>query len=273
LPIATGEELPRGQSAHARLIITEIGHGDIDRDRLSKCQVDAAAGLYAQATGSFIRWLAARHDEVRAEFANLCRDARAGFQHEHARTSDIRAQLTASSSIFLRFLLDTQVVDADDAKRLQQRIGRGLKEAAEAQAQYASSVEPTSTFLRLLASTVGAGHAHVATRNGDAPIGHEAPCGWRYESVGVGINERDVWRPMGSRIGWIDGNDLYLDPAAAYQAAQRMVVDGAGIEVSSSTLQRRLRDKKLLLSTDKARETLHLRELNSAPLGHETWRY
>jgi hypothetical protein len=38
-----------------------------------------------------------------------------------------------------------------------------------------------------------------------------------------------------------------------------MAVDGSGVEVSSATLVRRLREKGLLVSTDKARETLKVR--------------
>jgi hypothetical protein len=38
-----------------------------------------------------------------------------------------------------------------------------------------------------------------------------------------------------------------------------MAADGAGIEVSATTLTRRLRDKGLLLSTDRNRDTLTVR--------------
>jgi len=77
--------------------------------------------------------------------------------------------------------------------------------------------------------------------------------------VGFGADERTEWRPQGDRIGWINGNDLYLDRDASYRAAQGIAADGSGIEVSPTTLVRRLRDRGLLVSIDQARETLTVR--------------
>jgi hypothetical protein len=59
-------------------------------------------------------------------------------------------------------------------------------------------------------------------------------------------------------VGWIDGDDLYLDREAALKAANAMVADGAGISISASTLSKRLMEKRLLASTgrDRRRNTL-----------------
>ena len=51
LILSTGEEKPSGESLIARMFLVEVAPGDIDPKRLSACQRDAAAGLYAQATG------------------------------------------------------------------------------------------------------------------------------------------------------------------------------------------------------------------------------
>ncbi len=257
--VATGEELPRGQSVHARLFTLEILRGAIDVKKLTACQADAAAGLYAQATAAFIQWLAAHLDEARVEFEKLRREARSQFHHDHARTADIRAQLAAAYSIFIAFLVETEVIDASHAVPLQTRIGAALKEAATAQAQYAQSAEPTRAFVRLLGSALGSGAAHIADHDGGAPLSLEKGCGWRLLHIGVGTNERTDWQPQGSRIGWLDNDDLYLDRDAAYRVAQGMAADGVGIEVSATTLTRRLRDRGVLLSTDRNRDTLTVR--------------
>jgi len=66
--------------------------------------------------------------------------------------------------------------------------------------------------------------------------------------------------PQGNCIGWIDGEDVYLDPTAAYQCVQNFGRDtGEGLVVSVSTLKKRLRDKGLLASVDKTREMLTVR--------------
>src|ERR1019366_2498974 len=53
LILSTGEEIPRGHSVRARLLITEIAKGSIDGGDLRSCQQDASAGLYAESMGGF----------------------------------------------------------------------------------------------------------------------------------------------------------------------------------------------------------------------------
>jgi hypothetical protein len=45
LMFATGEELPRGQSVHARLNTIEVVKGDIEVEKLTGCQTDARKGF------------------------------------------------------------------------------------------------------------------------------------------------------------------------------------------------------------------------------------
>lgn len=261
--LATGEELPRGQSVHARLLTLEVRPGNIAADRLAACQCDAREGLYAQATAAFLCWLAPRLNAERAEFERLRREVRTKVQHDHARTADVRAQLTATFSILTAFLLDVGALADADAERFQRRIGVALGEVADAQLEYAGSAEPTGSFLRLLGSAIGVGRAHIADREGNPPAACERACGWRPVQIGIGENQRADWQPKGDRVGWLnaDGDDLYLDRDASYRAAQAMSAEGAGIEVSAATLARRLRDKHLLASTDPARQTLTVRRM------------
>ena len=235
--------------------------GDIEARRLSACQADAANGLYAQAMAAFVRWLAGHLPAVRTEFENVRAAVRAEIRHEHPRTADIHAQLIATYSIFIAFLLDTGVLDEAEVKQFQSRVGTALDEVASTQAQFTAGVEPCAAFLRLIGSAIGAGRAHLADREGNAPVGAEKWCSWRDDKVGPGDGARLVWRPQGDRIGWLDKDALYLDRDAAYRSAQAMSLDGTGVEVSSTTLARRLRDKHLLISTDVARETLTVRRV------------
>lgn len=259
LLLATGEELPRGHSASARMLIVEIRPGDIPRDNLSGCQRDARAGLYVQATAAFLQWLAQRFDDARAEFQALQGDARAAIQQAHARTADIRAQLIAAYSIFLRFLIETKAVDMGAAGQLKERIATALEEAAHEQEHLQAEAEPTAAFLSLLISAISAGQAHLADSSGNPPVGMESAAGWRKVRIGSGTNERLEFQPQGERVGWLDRDDLYLERDASYRAAQRMAGDGYGIEVKPFTLVRRLRERGLLGSVDKDRQVLTVR--------------
>jgi hypothetical protein len=260
LILATGEELVRGQSVHARLLTLEVQAGSIDAEKLTACQIDAAAGFYAQATAAFIQWLAPHLEEARVEFEKLSRELRSRIHHEHARTTDIRAQLTAAFSIFIEFLIETEAVDAEQANRLQSRIGAALEEAANAQAQFSVAAEPVGAFIRLLTSAISSGRAHLADLHGDAPKLREQACGWRRVTIGTGEYQREEWQAWSDRIGWVDGEYIYLDRDAAYRAALAMAPDRVGIEVSAQTLMRRLRDRGFLARIDQGREVLTVRQ-------------
>ena len=64
------------------------------------------------------------------------------------------------------------------------------------------------------------------------------------------------WKGLGRRIGWIDGEDLYLEPEASYAAAQEVARElGDGLAVSSQTLRRRLKERGLLVSCERDKTT------------------
>ena len=68
------------------------------------------------------------------------------------------------------------------------------------------------------------------------------------------------WVPQGTRIGWITGSNLFLEPALSYQVAQQL----AGTEripLSEQTLRHRLREHGLLASIDAGRQMLQVRRI------------
>ena len=66
LILSTGEDVPRGQSLRARLLILDVSPGTVQWDTLTACQGEAAAGLYTHALAGFVQWLAPRYGEVSA---------------------------------------------------------------------------------------------------------------------------------------------------------------------------------------------------------------
>ena len=68
-------------------------------------------------------------------------------------------------------------------------------------------------------------------------------------------------QPSGKRIGWVRGADVYLEPQAAFAAAQDLAREqGEIIPITPQTLWRRLRDRGLLASreADRQRNTVRL---------------
>jgi len=255
LILSTGEEIPRGQSVRARLLILEISKGNVDARELAECQRDAGAGLYAEAMAGFLQWLAGHYDQARAKFeAKVAQHrARALSDMAHARTPDIVASLQAAFELFAEFGVAAGAIDAAEAARLAERCWDALCEAGAAQEKHQGETDPTARFLDLLRSVLSSGRAHLEALTGGEPNQSPDSCGWRRENAGPRM-------PCGECIGWLDDDNLYLEPTAAFRGAQLAARDtGEAIPVSEQTLRRRLRDKGLLASTDKKRETLTVR--------------
>ena len=87
------------------------------------------------------------------------------------------------------------------------------------------SDKPEVRFVELIQSSLASGGSHFADRDGNQP-NEPASWGWRKSPL-VDLREyergseedraqqdKELWRPMGSRIGWVDleQEEAYLDP-------------------------------------------------------------
>jgi hypothetical protein len=267
LTVSTGEDVPRGQSLRARLLVMDVTYGDLGpkppapNPTLTACQQDAAAGKYAAAMAGFVRWLAPQYEAVRgrlaAETASLRDSNRADGQH--ARTAGIVADLAFGLHMLLEFALRTGAINEAERADLWRRGLAALREAAGSHATHAASDEPAVAFLALIVAALASGRAHVAS-----PMGEEPDCperwGWRREEVGTGDHATARWRPQGKRIGWVGEDGLFLEPNAAHAEAQQLAAaQGASLPVTPQTLRRRLKDEGLLATTDDKRQKLTVR--------------
>ena len=59
-------------------------------------------------------------------------------------------------------------------------------------------------------------------------------------------------RAQGYRIGWVDSEDLFLEPEACYNVAQRMAREaGSSLPLRPKTLNKRLHERGLLVTKDR----------------------
>ena len=255
LILSTGEDVPRGHSVQARLLVLELEKNMIQPSDLSACQALALSGTYEQATAAFVQWIATRYQEIQHKFRERVRQLRTeALQNaSHARTPDIVANLQAAFELFLEFCLHCGVVGSTEQEGLAADCWTALQEAAQAQAKHHSAIEPTARYLSMLRSVLSSGRAHLEARGGGAPGGLERSCGWRDDKVGQ-------WLAQGDCIGWVQKDNLYLDPEAAFRVVQMAGRDvNDTVPISDYTLRKRLAEKNLLVSTDPARGTLTVR--------------
>jgi len=262
LVLSTGEEVPRGHSLRARMLVVEVGPHDVDFQVLTQAQKAGDEGLYAAAMVGYLKWLAPRYERfqqtMRAEL-NSIRD-KASTEGQHRRTPSIVADLYIGFRTFVAFATDVGAVKPAEGEELLKRVWSALLEVAREQAEHHAAAEPTGRFFELLRSALGSGEAHVATLDGTAPDDAGA-WGWRERIVGVGSNERRDLHPEGHRVGWIDESGLYFDRDAAHRVCQIAAAGGDGLAVTATTLVKRLNDRGLLASTDPTRRSLLVRRM------------
>jgi hypothetical protein len=223
LIVSTGEDIPRGHSLRARLLILDVTPGMIDWGKLTPCQEDAAAGVYAQALAGFVQWLAPRYGEMVQGLPAERRTLRQHCLHDgHRRTPDIVANLALGMWYFLAYAHDCGALTHEECCAYWERTWQALVDVATAQAEHHAGEEPVRRFLTLLAGAIAAGHAHVAdARALGAPQKDAEYWGWREQTVGTGAHAREERQPLGSCIGWVHDTRLYLEPEAAFHIMQR----------------------------------------------------
>jgi hypothetical protein len=256
LILSTGEDIPRGQSLRARIFSVEVSTGEVKLEQLTRCQEDAATGMYAEALVGFIRWLAPQYTQVRQQLRGEVVELRqqAYREGQHPRTPEIMANLAVGVRYFLDFARDAGALTAEEAEALWQRCWEGLTAAADVQRQYQEAGEPTQRFIELLSAALASGRAHIAAPNGQEPEGPES-WGWRKAIVEIGPYAHDDWRPQGKRVGWVDGENLFLEPEASFAEVQALAGQhGEALPITASTLRKRLHERKLLVNIDEARQ-------------------
>jgi hypothetical protein len=259
LILSTGEDVPRGQSIRARLLVVEMAGDDLDWSGLAVHQQNAASGRFAEALAGFVQYLAGEGAAFRAEHRTRVRRLRdeATRSDQHRRTPVIIAELAAGWDAFLTFANACGAITAEESGALHRRTWQALGAAAAAQAAHQRAAEPAGRFIELLRAAFVSGRAHVASAYGTGPADHSL-WGWRE----VDTRDGTELRPLGNQIGWVSGEDLYLEPAAAFAIAQRLAQEtGEGFAITMRTLHKRLSERGFLKSVPETRESLAIRKV------------
>jgi hypothetical protein len=252
LVLATGEEVPQGQSIRARLLIVEVATGEVNRTMLSECQGAAQEGRFAESMGAFLSWIAGRYEERQQRRQTRMLEIRSQGRGRavHARLPGILAELQSAWELFLEFALEVGAIGPTEKNELEERSQQAMAQLCALQATYQDASDPALRFVALLQAALACGRAHLADRRGKAPE-DAAVWGWKRKPTGR------RWIPQGIRIGWVAGSDIFLEPEASYQATQELA--GADRLVGEQTLRHRLRERGLLASIDEGRQMVQVR--------------
>ncbi len=236
LILSTGEDIPRAHSIRARLLTLELSKGNIDRAALTDAQQNARAGRFAGAMGAYLKWLAGQYETARSRFYDLIvhHRSRVVGNLAHARTPDIVANLQAAFDLFLEFCRESGAITGSERHDLMNRCWTALNRAASMQAKHQLATDPATRYVTLIQSLITSGRSHLASRDCGEPSPSPESYGWRHDRTGD-------WEPRGELIGWVDDNSIYLEPIAAFRAAQVLGRDlGEVSPIAETTLRKRL---------------------------------
>ncbi|MBE0435346.1 MAG: DUF927 domain-containing protein [Methylomicrobium sp.] len=242
MSVITAEELPSSSSLLARMLVLTINKNDVDLRKLTHLQGAAKDGHLAAIMSSYTQWLAPRMSKLCKTLPDHIVKRRTaaiaeGFASSHPRAPDIYGSLSAAIDIFFQFAVESKLIGLTDAEQQILEIERRLKAAFTEQAEHQQEADIVRRFMALLATALSSGQAHIADAASDhIPTRSPERFGWRRSN---GFLKRDVmdrstdpqeqqdvdgrffeYEPRGPRIGWVKGNEIWLDADAAFAAAQ-----------------------------------------------------
>lgn len=233
--LSSGEDLPRGASVQARLVVLPLARADVDVARLSACQGDARSCLYAAAMSGYLDWLAPRIADLRCELTARLPALRSEFNSSavHGRTPSNMAELAFGQEVFARFAVEVGALDRAEADRFLSKGLSLLQEVARLQGATRAEQDPVFGFLEMLSQAVACGRGHLLGPRGIVPreYGSLSPlnCGWRLQDEGNPGREfrsgiRSVWTPRGEALGYVDveADDLFLLPDVALRVTSAL---------------------------------------------------
>jgi hypothetical protein len=272
LIIATGEDIPRGQSLIARLLAAEVKEGNVEWERMTCCQEKRRAGVYAEALSAFLQWLATdnRIEKFQKDATDKIHELRGTWLTRggevHKKVATTLAQLQRAWGIWLDFAVECEAIDGDQKEEITKTVEVALDIAGSEQARFLSNENPATRFIELLKAAIRSGRAYIAAAADEKSPTDAAMWGWEERFISVRGEAIPEWEPKGDKVGWISVDDVYLQPDAAYKMAQSMGVNGEGLTLSSQALWKRMKEEGLLVSTDEKRETNKVRKtINGNP--------
>ncbi|MBX9625097.1 MAG: bifunctional DNA primase/polymerase [Gemmataceae bacterium] len=246
--LVTGEDVAGGASLRARQLILDVASGAVNFAALTACQRDGADGLYAEAGAAWVRWLATDPDGYRAWLRQGAADHRAALAGAggHSRVPTTAGDLLATLDLVLEFALEVGAVTRAEADDLRARGEAAVLAAAGDQAEHQRDADPAERFPDLVRSLLSSGRGHLVDRDGTRPA-NPAAAGWQHKGSGDFAD----WAAQGRKVGWLAGEHVFLDPAAALAEAAGLAADtGSPLTVTPRTLWRRLHEAGKLAAVE-----------------------
>lgn len=229
--ITTGELGTTG-SADSRVMTIPIDPNMIPNkgETLSRLERKSLRDARSLLGSSLIRWIAEHRDALLEEIRQDTENGNAAAAYWRKRfevlphQAEIIDRLTSDAAarhhgirLMLRMLVTQKAITADEASEFNRWMENGLVEAYAAQETTAS--DPGEQLIKYLREALFSGDVHLIDAGGSVPSGElAASVGWSTRGQG----QFETWMPSGRRLGAIKGDRVFILPAMAIGAANRI---------------------------------------------------
>ncbi|GEM_PF-4319886 len=262
LIIATGETVPSAlstESIQARLFIIEIKWMNVATETLTRLQTDASSGVFALVMSSYIQWLAGHIDAFESIFKNRHRTLtqQRNRSQWHSRTPSNLAFLQIGLESALAFFRLNGTINEKEYDSLYEKGLDALVHAAESHELKIHTSRPEERFLSSLAVLFDAKKVHIVDADtGLTPRINKGLKRWGW------IKRNNEYVAQGTQIGWLKGNDLYLDPQIVFKQVQSYCNEREAEPIQSSRkLWQCLYERGYLASHESSRDTYTVRKM------------
>lgn len=218
MALATGEDLPHGESSLARHFVLELSPGALDKNKLSEAQKNKA--LLTEAMRGYLEWLAPQLDsmpaELRCQFEDLRNRAQA--ENRHPRLPEAVAHLFLGFNSILDLCISNEVLSEEQGQKLAEEAWNTLNRVAERQTETLKDQQPALKFLKILQELLYQKKVYLADLKNEVPAGADH-------------------LPVEKRIGWQGEGIVYLHMGNAFKEVYQYCKDeGELYPVQKNTL-------------------------------------
>jgi hypothetical protein len=254
--VASGEDLPRGQSCRARLVILDFRRGDIPKDVLTRLQGHGRDGAFARSMAAFIGWLAPKIDQLKVTLgdeliAERDRAIQLGLAGSHDRVPDNVAQLVVGAKMLSRFAEAAGAIT--DAATLDEHLRKALYKLAEAQGEHLKDQDEINRFFDLLGAVIAGHKGYLLDLHTQSAPDRADAWGWEraYDKQG-----NPYFESKGDLLGWVvDPEKVYLQPDATFAAVVKLAqAQGESFSIAPRTLWKRMAERGFLLERSADRD-------------------
>jgi hypothetical protein len=218
MALATGEEMPSGESTMARHFILEMSVKTVRKDKLREAQDQKH--LLGQAMKGYLEWLSPQLDSLPIELLQQFNQLRDKAQKEgrHPRLPEAVALLYLGFNFFLEFCISLQVLSEEEGTKLAEEAWNTLNLIIETQSEIIKEQQPVSKFFGILQELLAQKRAYLANLNNVAPMDAENL-----------LPEK--------QIGWVGEKTVYLYMNNAYTEVYNFLKDqGEIFPIKKATL-------------------------------------